>query len=461
MVIALGAGLAGLTAAHHLERAGRDVVVHERSGQAGGLCRSSRIDGFTFDRTGHVLHLRDESLRAWLDELLPAGAWSHVARRSAVSSHGALTPYPFQANTAGLPVDVRLECLLGFIETLRDDVAPLGAVPEPAPIDGAPSFLSVRPPVADDEPTFRDWILRTFGEGFAKHFFEPYNRKQWRRDLGEITGDWVSWSIPRPDLTDVLRGAITTNDKAFGYNPDFLYPAAGGIDHLPNAIAATLGDGTVRTRSEVVALEAATRRVTVRTASGDETHDAPAVLTSLPLSRLAALTTDLPDALRDAAASLSAVSIRCVDLGVRGDSPLGDVQWVYVPAPDAPFHRVGFPAALCPAMAPDGCHSLAAEIAFDADDDPGVEAHVAATREHLVAMGALSADAEVLVEHVDTITDAYVVFDAARRRALRPLLEFYVGHGVLPMGRYGTWDYLSMQDSLAHGRDAAAWAAAR
>ncbi len=462
MVIALGAGLAGLTAAHHLQRKGRDALVFERADEPGGLCRSMRADGFTFDRTGHVLHLRDTSLRAWLDEILPADTWLEVDRSSAVWSHETLTPYPFQANTAGLPVDVRLECLLGFIDTLRDDHPALGAIPDATPLAGGPSFLNVRPPVADDEPNFHDWILSTFGEGFAKHFFRPYNEKQWQRDLREITGDWVSWSIPRPELTDVLRGAITANDKAFGYNPHFLYPREGGIDRLPNAIAATLADDTIRTGCEVVALEAATRRVTVRDASGVENvHDAPAILSSLPLARLAAMTTDLPAPLREAATSLSAVSVRCIDLGVRGEAPFGDTQWVYVPERDAPFHRVGFPKALCPAMAPDGCYSVAAEIAFRADDDPGVDRHLAVTREHLAKMGAVPTDADVVTSHVDTIADAYVVFDKARRAALAPLLSFYVKHGVIPMGRYGTWDYLSMQDSLAHGRDAAEWSAAR
>ena len=155
------------------------------------------------------------------------------------------------------------------------------------------------------------------------------------------------------------------------------------------------------------------------------------------------------------------MSIRNINIGVRGESPFGDTQWVYVPARDVPFHRVGFPASLCPAMAPSGHYSVAAEIAFNANEDPGLDAHLAATRKHLAAMGALPADADVVVSHVDTITDAYVVFDKARREALTPLLSFYAEHGVVPMGRYGTWDYLSMQDSLTHGRDAAAWAAAR
>jgi hypothetical protein len=32
---------------------------------------------------------------------------------------------------------------------------------------------------------------------------------------------------------------------------------------------------------------------------------------------------------------------------------------------------------------------------------------------------------------------------------------------VIPIGRYGTWDYLAMEDSLVHGRQAARWIAER
>jgi len=62
MVLILGAGLAGLSAA--LQLGDRDVAVVERETEAGGLCRSFRKGGFTFDCTGHLLHLRDPALRA-------------------------------------------------------------------------------------------------------------------------------------------------------------------------------------------------------------------------------------------------------------------------------------------------------------------------------------------------------------------------------------------------------------
>ncbi|HTE05520.1 MAG TPA: FAD-dependent oxidoreductase [Planctomycetota bacterium] len=457
MVVILGAGLAGLSAAFHLGRA--DSLLLEREAEVGGLCRTFRRDGFSFDCTGHLLHLKDPELRRWAHELLPGG-WAELRRSAWIASHGTLTPYPFQANTVGLPLDVRLECLLGFIETLRTGPgssahAPL---PELRPLEPALPFLALAGPAAPDEPSFADWVSATFGAGFARHFFEPYNRKLWQRELSELTSDWVSWSIPRPELADVLRGAITRQDKSFGYNPDFLYPREGGIDRLPRAIAARLPAGVLRTGATIAALDAGRRRVTLE---GGETHEGESILSSLPLTALARLTTDLPAALRESARALSHVSVRAVNLGVRGPSPHAGAQWVYVPAADVPFHRVGLPAALSPAMAPPGHHSLTAEISARPGTLPDEKESVERTVAALLALGLLADRADIVHTFVLDIPEAYVVFDRERRRVLPDLLRWYVQRGVVPLGRYGAWDYLSMEDCLRHGRQAAAWALRR
>ncbi len=47
-VIVAGAGLAGLTAGLRLQKEGKDVLIIEQNQKAGGLCRSSYIDGYEF-----------------------------------------------------------------------------------------------------------------------------------------------------------------------------------------------------------------------------------------------------------------------------------------------------------------------------------------------------------------------------------------------------------------------------
>ena len=123
MVVILGAGLAGLSAAYNLDD--RDVVLVERESEVGGLCRSKRHDGFVFDFTGHLLHLRDPTIRDWVLDLLPDG-YCQLDRSAWIHSHDLLTPYPFQANTAGLPLDApgwaaRDALLLRAVDELHAD----------------------------------------------------------------------------------------------------------------------------------------------------------------------------------------------------------------------------------------------------------------------------------------------------------------------------------------------------
>ena len=54
-----------------------------------------------------------------------------------------------------------------------------------------------------------------------------------------------------------------------------------------------------------------------------------------------------------------------------------------------------------------------------------------------------------------------VVFNRRRRDVVPGLIRWFVERGIVPMGRYGTWDYLAMEDSLRHGREVARWIAGR
>ena len=109
--VILGAGLAGLSTSLHLPE-DWEVEVHEKESQVGGLARSRRVGGFTFDYTGHLLHLRDEGIKELVHRLLP-DTFVDCERKAAIWAHGAIVDYPFQANLHGLPAEVVAEPLLG------------------------------------------------------------------------------------------------------------------------------------------------------------------------------------------------------------------------------------------------------------------------------------------------------------------------------------------------------------
>src|SRR4051812_18982331 len=68
-IVIIGGGLAGLSAAYHLRE--YEPSVFEKETAVGGLCRSFTQDGFTFDCTGHLVHLRNQYTKDLVTHLLP------------------------------------------------------------------------------------------------------------------------------------------------------------------------------------------------------------------------------------------------------------------------------------------------------------------------------------------------------------------------------------------------------
>ncbi|HVS17847.1 MAG TPA: amine oxidase, partial [Planctomycetota bacterium] len=59
------------------------------------------------------------------------------------------------------------------------------------------------------------------------------------------------------------------------------------------------------------------------------------------------------------------------------------------------------------------------------------------------------------------LTYAYVVFDEHYYEAVRTITSWLEARDIFPRGRYGSWIYNSMEDSLMAGRDVARHIAAQ
>jgi protoporphyrinogen oxidase len=426
-VVVLGAGLTGLSTAFHLD--GIPSVVIEREADVGGLCRTHVEDGFTFDCTGHLLHLRDAGVQALVDRLLP-GAFARHERRALIQSKGVLTAYPFQANLHGLPQEVITECIAGFVEALVRRER-----------DGEPDL---------ERLTFRQWVESTFGSGIAAHFMVPYNSKLWRTDLDEIECGWVSWSIPRPTLKEILGGAFGATVRGLGYNPTFLYPRRGGISVLPEALASRCRD--VRTSSTVAEVDAAAR--TVRLAGG-ETLGYETLVSTLPLDRLLALTRGLPEGLPEVGRKLRAVKVLNISLGVDRPS-LSGAHWIYFPEPEYSFYRVGFPASLSPGLAPRGCSSLYVERSLLRDEPFDPDEVVERAADDLRRAGILWKGDRLVYRRVGVLDPAYVIYDRFRAQSLPRVFAGLEAAGIHSAGRFGSWEYSSMEGAILAGMKLAA-----
>ena len=434
MILIVGAGLAGLSTAYHLDRL--PYRIFEKEQEAGGLCRSYRNNGFTFDMTGHLLHFRQPAIKALVESLL-AGRLQQHSRRSFIYSHRTYTEYPFQVNTHGLPPEVVRECLLGFIATL----APSPTLPRKAG-EGR-----------EGERSFKDWIVENLGEGMAKHFMVPFNEKLWQVPLEELTSDWVSWLVPKPDLKDVINGALGIKDKAFGYNPSFLYPEKDGIKVLPEAFVPAVGE--IAYGTELVELDTKRRRAVFSGGHAgvrDERYDS--LVSTIPVPELVRRCTDFPVALKEAAAGLRWVSVYSVNLGIAREG-VSDKHWIYFPEPDYPFYRAGFPMNYSPQSGRPGCSSLYVEVSHRPTNVTPPDQLLTVVRQGLERAGILRPDDEILVADVRDIDYAYVLFDTHRARALPAILAELERRGIYSIGRYGRWEHTSMEDAIAQGKQLA------
>jgi len=277
----------------------------------------------------------------------------------------------------------------------------------------------------------------------------PYNQKLFCTDLESVTADWVSWSIPKPNWAEVVSGALGRNTRAFGYNPSFLYPAAGGIDLLPRAFLPHVRN--LRLSTPVVSVQAARR--TARLSSGETVRYATMVST-MPLPRLLERIEDLPPDLTEAAKHLRHVSVLNLNLGFDAPCPV-PYHWLYFPESEFPFYRVGIYSNLCPASVPTGHSAFYVEISHRPDEgiEPrALESRVAAL---LRRVGLVPPTASLCARAVFDIPCAYVIHDRHRRELLPEATRFLERHGILSVGRYGAWEYSAMEDALWHGRVAA------
>lgn len=423
MIVIVGAGLAGLSTAWHLQD--RPYRIFEKEREAGGLCRSYQVKGFTFDMTGHLLHFRQAAIKALIEGLL-AGRLERHQRRSFIYSHRTFTEYPFQVNTYGLPPEVIRDCLLGFMATLTKPAAQGRAL------------------------SFKEWILENLGEGIARHFMVPFNEKLWQVPLDELTSDWVSWLIPKPELKDVVNGALGIKDKAFGYNPTFLYPVQGGIEALPKALLAAVQEPAYG--AELVEVDSGRRRATFRIgANGTQTLDYDRLVSTIPVPELVRRCPDFPEALRRAAEGLRCVSVYSVNLGVARPR-VTDMHWIYFPEPDYPFYRAGFPMNFSPSLGPDGCSSLYVEISHQPSEQVAEPDILRRVRAGLERAGIFTPQEDIVAADVRDIRYAYVLFDRHRAQALPAILAALEARGIHSIGRYGRWEHTSMEDAIGQGK---------
>jgi len=424
-ILILGGGITGLSAAYHLKN--KNYILLEKEDKVGGLCRSVTDEkGFTYDYTGHLLHLKDNYVKKLVAKLLKGNLVTRN-RNSWIYSNKVFTRYPFQANLYGLPQNVVQECIQGLVE---------------AKLHSSSSTIHNSSFIIHN--SFYDFCLKTFGSGISKYFMIPYNEKLWRTSTKELTTEWMGNFVPQPTLHEVVYGAYHDNKEKFGYNATFLYPKHGGIQALIDKLKDNLPK--IKRNIEIYSID--TQKKFVKTCIGDIHYKN--LISTIPLPELVKLIKGAPANVKNASRKLKCTSVLNINIGIKR-SKVSDKHWVYFPEKQFAFYRAGFYNNFSEQLCPKGTSSMYIEISYRGSKI-SKQKMLAKALSNLKSAGIIKPSDKIVSKVFLDIPYAYVVYDKNRKSAVDAIKKYLNKKSVHSIGRYGGWEYSTMEDAILQGR---------
>ena len=372
-IAVLGAGPAGLTAAHVLARRGTDATVFEADGVVGGIAKTVEFNGYRFDLGGHRFFTKLKPIeRLW--ESMLGDDFLTRPRLSRIYYQGEYYYYPLEArNVVGQ---------LGLAESVRC----------------AASYFAALARRRTETETFEDWVTQRFGQRLYDKFFRSYTEKVWGIPGSEVRAEWAAQRIKDfsfwhafTTLLQLRRKTVTTLIE------EFRYPRL-GPGQMWEAFASSVEEAgiPVRLNHRCISIAHSTGRVeglTVR--NGDDfEHAVDGVLSSIPLSELVhILEPGAPDAVLAAADRLRYRDLCLVALILDEEEPFPD-NWVYIHDPGTRAGRVQNFGAWSSSLVVPGTTCLGVEyFCFEGDDiwELSHEDAVALATEELARIGLIDA----------------------------------------------------------------------
>jgi protoporphyrinogen oxidase len=180
------------------------------------------------------------------------------------------------------------------------------------------------------------------------------------------------------------------------------------------------------------------------------------LISTMPLPELIRRIGDeAPQAVKDAAAALRHVSVRCVNLGI-GRENISDKHWIYYPE-DTIFHRIFLQGNASPFCNPPGGFGLTCEISYSPAKPLPVDGQKLIDRcvEDCIRVGLLTREDKLLTANLVDMPYAYVVYDHERARSVETAKKWLLQQDIILSGRYSEWEYYNSDHAFLAGKKAA------
>ena len=301
----LGAGPAGLTFANLLLQNGEtSFMILEKEKEAGGLCRSTMVDGYPLDiGGGHFLDVRRPKVNEFLFSFMPEEEWKLYQRDSRIDIHGKMINHPIEANIWQLDIKSQVEYLKSI----------------------AVAGCNLEQPMPEK---FVDWIYWKLGNKIAEDYMIPYNQKMFSKELNDLGTYWLE-KLPNVSFEETMSSCL--EKKAYGTQPghaQFYYPKEYGYGELWRRMADKLG--------EHIIYDTAVERIDFDEKRVNDMYEADCIVTTIPWTALKTVK-GMPESLCE---SIKGLKHSAVQIEYCEDNLDTQAQWIYYPNQELSYHRI-------------------------------------------------------------------------------------------------------------------------
>jgi protoporphyrinogen oxidase len=414
--VILGAGVAGLGAAHAVRLNGGTATIFEARERAGGLLDNFTVDGFRFDTAVHLSFATEAEVRAVFDRT----PFHTHNPESLCWDAGLWLKHPVQTNMRPLPAADKVELIAGLAEATS------------GPINN-----------------YEDWLVQQYGGPIAARWPLIYTEKYWTLPARELGTAWIGQRMRRADMREVLEGALSDDVPNRYYVKEMRYPEKGGYRAF---IEPMINEADIRYGKAAIAIDLAAKLVTFDDGSAVHYHR---LVSTLPLPALIEMVADVPAEVREAAATLFATSVDLVSVGFNRPR-VSPALWFYIYDTDIAAARGYSPDWKAQDNVPDGCSSLQFEIYSSVKRPQAMspDEMKANTVAGLKKMGIADENDIIVFDH-RRLPFGNVVFDLGMEDRRDRVLAWVREQGIGSAGRFGEWDYLWSNQSMLSGMTAA------
>ena len=415
----LGGGLTGLTIASNLKY---DCEVLEKNKECGGLCRSLKKQGFTFDWGGaHIIFGRDKKFIDHLKKTL-GGNWKKNKRNNKIFFKGRYVKYPFENGLSDLSPQDNFECLYRYLNN--------------------PYKKSTN---------FKEWLYFNFGQGIAEKYLIPYNQKIWKYPLEKISLHWVE-RVPKPPLEDIIKSSIGIPTEGYTHQLYFYYPKKGGIQSLIRIFEKKAP--FILKEFKIKKIKKEGKQWVVFGEKEKRFFDK--LISTIPVFDLFSYLENVPPDVKKALKSLKYNSLITVMLGLK-QKKLSEFTAVYIPQKEFLFNRLAFPANFSRYNVPKGKSSIVAEITTKPEDNIwrlSDQKIIQRVINDLAKMRIIDKK-DIIFKKAMRSKYAYVVYDKDYQKNVDKVRYFAKKVGIELCGRFGQFEYLNMDACIERGFDLA------